>query len=82
VHQQIVPILSDKPLCVVLKLEWNPLQPSTPPPTSAKFFGSLWKNDWRTSKQPLQIDNVVNKSVTATDKDSCTKVLSKFNHNI
>ena len=50
----MLPIFSDNPSCAVLKLEWNPLQPRTPPPTSAKFFGSLWKNDWRTRRHPLQ----------------------------
>jgi len=38
-------MLRDRPPCVVLKLEWNPLQPRTPPPTSAKLLGSLWKKD-------------------------------------
>ena len=41
-HQNTM--FKDSPLCVVLKLEWKPLHPSTPPPTSAKFLGSLWAN--------------------------------------
>jgi hypothetical protein len=47
-------ILSEGPLWVARKLEWNPLQPSTPPPRSTKLLGLLWKNDCRTNKQPLQ----------------------------
>ena len=43
-----LPIFRDKPPWVVLKLEWNPLQPLTPPPIGTKFFTSLWK---RTGEQ-------------------------------
>ena len=48
------PMFSESPLCVARKLEWNPLQPITPPPSSTKLEGLLWKNDWRTKRQPLQ----------------------------
>lgn len=49
-----VPMFKDRPPWVARKLEWKPRHPRTPPPKSVKFCGSLWKNDCRTKRQPLQ----------------------------
>lgn len=46
-------MFKDRPPWVARKLEWNPLQPRTPPPRSVKFLGLSWKNDWRTNRHPL-----------------------------
>ena len=49
-----LPMFSDRPPCVALKLEWKPRHPRTPPPKSVKLYGSSWKNDCRTRRQPLK----------------------------
>lgn len=62
----------DNPDWVPRKLEWNPRHPRTPPPTSAKFLGSLWKNDCRTNKQPLQVAKKKESKITSEDKHKTT----------
>lgn len=46
-------MFNDRPPWVARKLEWNPLQPRTPPPRSVKFLGLSWKNDCLTRRHPL-----------------------------
>lgn len=37
-----LPMFNDRPPWVTRKLEWKPLHPKTPPPSSVKFLGSSW----------------------------------------
>lgn len=47
------PILSESAVAA-LKLGWNNVQPSIPPPKSTKLERFLLKNDFLTNRQPLQ----------------------------
>lgn len=74
VDDKNIPIFSESPLCVARKLEWNPLQPITPPPRSTKLEGLLWKNDCLTRRQPLQAKrNRYKRKLLAT-----SSILQKF----
>lgn len=58
---KLVPMLRDKPPWVGRKLEWYPLIPVTPSPTSTKFLESSWKNDCLTKRHPLFIQQTWSK---------------------